>query len=50
MMQVEDAMKLAVKLTLFRCYEESKTPKKDKWVKDFPGQMGIRLVLLISPA
>ncbi len=40
--QVEAAMKLAVKVTLLRCFEESKTPKKDKWVKEFPGQCGIR--------
>nr|PNR35709.1 hypothetical protein PHYPA_021559 [Physcomitrium patens] len=38
---VEEAMKLAVKVILFRCYVESKSPKKDKWVKDFPGQAGI---------
>ncbi|CAK9199554.1 unnamed protein product [Sphagnum troendelagicum] len=38
---VEAAMKLAVKVTLLRCFEESKTPKKDKWVKEFPGQCGI---------
>jgi hypothetical protein len=35
-------MKLAVRVILFRCYVESKSPKKDKWVKDFPGQAGIR--------
>ncbi len=35
-------MKLAVNVTLLRCFEESKTPKKDKWVKEFPGQCGIR--------
>lgn len=46
LLQVEDAMRLAVKVILFRCFEESKSPKKDKWVKDFPGQCGITLVNL----
>ncbi|BFI30788.1 dynein axonemal heavy chain [Marchantia polymorpha subsp. ruderalis] len=35
---VELAMQAAVKVHLFQTLEETKTPKKEKWVKENPGQ------------
>ncbi|CAM6114547.1 unnamed protein product [Calypogeia fissa] len=35
---VETAMQAAVKVHLFKCLEETKTPKKDKWLRENPGQ------------
>lgn len=36
-------MQAAVKVHLFQTLEETKTPKKEKWVKENPGQCLIRL-------